>query len=72
MIKIENLYRSFNGNRVFTPEVYRSYRMRDRPFVNTSWELVLNQKDEKANQDIDLNSITDIRLYIYYTDFTEL
>jgi len=62
----------FNGNRVFTPEIYKNYRMRDRPFVNTSWELVLNQKDEKANQDIDLNSITDIRLYIYYTDFTEL
>jgi hypothetical protein len=62
----------FNGNRVFVPEIYRSNRLRDRPFMNTSWELVLNQRDEAANQDIDLNSLTDVRLYIYYTDFTRL
>lgn len=62
----------FNGNRVFTPEVYRNARLRDRPYVNTSWELLLNQRDEAANQDIDLNSLTDIRLYVYYTDFTKL
>ncbi len=62
----------FNGVRVFGPEVYRSDRMRDRPFVNTHWELILNQKDELANQDIDLQSLTDIRLYVYYTDFTQL
>ncbi|MBI5493520.1 MAG: hypothetical protein HY904_00750 [Deltaproteobacteria bacterium] len=62
----------FNGQRVFGGEVYRSNRLRDRPLVNTAWELVLNQKDEQANQDINLQSLTDIRLYLYYTDFTEL
>lgn len=62
----------FNGVRVFGNEVYRSDRLRDRPFVNTHWELVLNQKDELANQDIDLRSLTDVRLYVYYTDFTRL
>lgn len=62
----------FNGTRAFGPEVYRSERLRDRPFINTYWELVLNQRDERANQDIDLDSLTDIRLYVYYSDFTAL
>ena len=62
----------FNGNRYFTPEVYRTPRLRDRPFLNTAWELLINQRDEQANQDINLQSITDIRLFIYYTDFTAL
>jgi hypothetical protein len=62
----------FNGVRVFSQDVYRSDRLRDRPFVNTHWELVLNQKDELANQDINLQSLTDVRLYVYYTDFTQL
>lgn len=60
----------FNGQRSFAPDVYRSDRFKDRPYANTYWELVLNQKDEQANQDIDLQSLTDITLYIYYTDFT--
>lgn len=60
----------FNGVRSLSPEVYRNFKLRDRPFANTSWELVLNQLDEKANQDIDLNSLTDVRLYLYYEDFT--
>jgi hypothetical protein len=34
--------------------------------------LVFNQKDETENMDVDLNSLTDLRLYIYYTDFTKL
>ncbi len=60
----------FNGNRVFNAEVYRNERMRDRPYVNTSWDLVVNQRDEWVNQDINLQSLTDIRLFVYYTDFT--
>lgn len=62
----------FNGMRTFIPEVYLSRRLRDRPYVNTGWEIVLNQRDEVANQDVDLSSLTDIRLYVYYTDFTAL
>ncbi|MCU0673238.1 MAG: hypothetical protein MUE69_10655 [Myxococcota bacterium] len=61
-----------NGVRAFVPEVYRSERLRDRPFANSAWELVLNQRDELANQDIDINSLTDIRVYVYYTDHTAL
>ena len=60
----------FNGNRRFDPSVYRSVRMKERPLLNTNWELVINQRDELANQDIDLDSLTDIRLYVYYADFT--
>ena len=52
------------------PDLYRSFRMRDRPMVNTAWELVINQRDEQVNQDINLDELTDIKLYIYYTDFT--
>ncbi len=62
----------FNGNRVFTPEVYQNTRLRDRPLVNTNWELVFNQRDEVENKDISLDTLTDVRLYVYYTDFTAL
>jgi|GEM_PF-408526 len=62
----------FNGNRFFDPSVYRNFHLRDRPLVNTNWELVINQRDEEANQDIDLQSLTDVRLFVYYQDFTEL
>lgn len=60
----------FNGNRVFTPDVYQNARLRDRPLVNTAWEMIINQRDEAVNRDIDLASLSDIRLYVYYTDFT--
>jgi len=62
----------FNGARAFTPDVYRNDRLRDRPLVNTHWQFVLNQRDEAANQDINLNALSDIRLFVYYTDFTAL
>ena len=61
----------FNGSRVFVPEVYKNLQLKDRPYISTAWELIFNQRDEKVNQDIDLQSLTDIRLYVYYTDFTE-
>jgi len=62
----------FNGVRYFTPDVYQTLRMRDLPFANTNWELVINQRDELVNQDLDLQALTDIRLFVYYTDFTQL
>jgi hypothetical protein len=61
---------SILGNKLFDPEVYKNYRFRDRPLVNTEWELVFNQRDELVNQDIDLQSLADVRVLIYYTDFT--
>lgn len=63
--------RVFSGN-VFDGDVYRNRRLRDMPLLNTNWELVVNQRDEQANQDVDLQSLDDILLYVYYTDFTEL
>lgn len=62
----------FNGVRIFDPEVYQDQRLRDRPLANTLWELGINQRDEEVNRDINLDSLTDVRLYIYYTDFTVL
>ncbi|MBN2802958.1 MAG: hypothetical protein JXR91_07675 [Deltaproteobacteria bacterium] len=62
----------FNGNRVFEPDVYKNRRLRDRPFINTNWEFIFNQKDESVNEDIVVDSLTDIRLYVYYTDFTQM
>lgn len=62
----------FAGNKDFAADVYRSDRLRDRPFVATQWVLTLNQRDEEANRDIDLRGLSDVRLYIYYTDFTAL
>jgi hypothetical protein len=64
----------FNGERgIFaTDDVFVNMRLRDRPYSNTLWELVLNQRDEEVNKDINLATLTDVRLYIYYTDFTEM
>jgi hypothetical protein len=53
------------------PAIYDNYRLRDRPMVATDWRLVLNQRDEAINQDLDLSTVTDILLFVYYTDFTE-
>ncbi len=62
---------SFNNDRnAFDSAVYKNSRFADRPYVNTNWEFVLNQVDEQANLDISLQGLTDIWLYIYYTDFT--
>lgn len=63
---------SLLGSKIYDPEVYRNYRFRDRPLVNTLWELIINQRDEAVNQDIDLQSLSDIRVLFYYTDFTAL
>ncbi len=64
----------FNGERgVFaTDDVFVNMRLRDRPYANTLWELVFNQRDEEVNKDINLATLTDVRLYVYYTDFTEM
>lgn len=60
----------FQGHRFYEPDVYKNDRLRFRPVVNTDLELVINQRTEAVNQDIDLASLNDIRLYIHYTDFT--
>ncbi|MCP4675851.1 MAG: hypothetical protein GY854_10160 [Deltaproteobacteria bacterium] len=52
--------------------VYRNDRFLDRPYANSDWELIFNGVDEAVNKDINLASITDIRLYVYYTDFTAM
>ena len=62
----------FNGQRILPPSVYQNARMRDRPVANSRWEMLINQRDEQVNQDVNLQSLTDIRLYIYYSDFTSL
>jgi hypothetical protein len=62
----------FNGVRAFNRDVYRSPRFRDRPFVNSLWELGINQRDESVNTDINLASLTDVRVYFLYGDFTLL
>lgn len=61
----------FNGVKTLNPTVYPNYRLRDRPLANSHWELLLNQLSEQVNRDIKLNTLDDIRLYIYYKDFTE-
>jgi len=61
---------SMNGIRVFTPDFYQNDRLRERPVVNSDWRFTLNQRDEYHNQDVDLRSLDDIRLYIFYNDFS--
>jgi hypothetical protein len=55
-----------------TIDIYRNERLRDRPLVNTGWELVLNLRDEFVNEDIRVGALSDIRLFLWYNDFTEL
>lgn len=61
----------FNGVRTFMSddEVYRSKQLVDRPVVNTRWDFILDQRFESVNKDINLGALTDIRLYVYYTEF---
>jgi hypothetical protein len=54
----------------YDPAVFRTNRFIDRPLMNSRWELVLNLKDEPANSDFGIRDINDIRLYLYYADFT--
>ena len=58
------------GDKPNEPNYYKNIRLKDRPFVNTSWELVINTKDEAVNKDMDLTRLTDIKIFIYYNDFT--
>lgn len=63
----------FNANKAFdNGDVYQEKRLRGRPFANTLWELTLNLQDEAVNEDINVNGITDVRVYLYYEDFTQL
>lgn len=61
-----------NGSKPFLDEVYVNRRLRDRPLANTAWSLLLNFRDEADNFDIDKSSLSDIRIYFYYSDFTAL
>lgn len=62
----------FNGEKWdAATDIFKNDRFRDRPFVNTNYEMVLNVMDEHVNQDLKLNEISDIKLYFYYTDFTK-
>lgn len=53
-----------------TRSIYRSYRFRERPVVQTDWSLVLDQRGEEVNRDISLAGMDDIVVYLFYTDFT--
>ncbi len=55
-----------------TVDIYRNERLRDRPPHHSGWQLILNFEDEFVNQDIDPARIEDVRIYLWYTDFTEL
>ncbi len=55
-----------------TVDIYRNERLRDRPLHHSGWQLVLNFEDEFVNQDIPPSRIEDVRIYLWYTDFTEL
>ena len=59
------------GQKVFSDAVYQTFRFKDRPVANTRWELVLNLLDEEDNLDLSLlEGISDLRLHLYYMDFT--
>lgn len=59
----------FDGATFYDPAVYRRFEMRQRPYLNSTWRLILDQRNPE-NADIDLRTLEDIHLYIYYTDFT--
>ncbi|MDR7423218.1 MAG: hypothetical protein QN159_12235, partial [Armatimonadota bacterium] len=55
-----------------TASIFRDYRFRDRPFVHSNWEFVFNLRTEQVNKDVNLSSLDDVLLYVYYTDFVNL
>ena len=59
----------FNNTRV--TDTYANFRLRDLPLLNSDWEILVNKRDETVNEDINLGSLSDIRLYFYYSDFTK-
>lgn len=71
---------SFNGDLGFNPDtdhlggpnsnIYRNFRLRERPLVNSAWRLTLDTVDELENRDIELSKLQDILIRIYYTDLT--
>lgn len=63
----------FNGKKnISNANVYSARNLRDRPLLSSEWSLMFDPVKEAVNQDIDINKITDIKLYFYYTDFTAL
>jgi len=60
----------FGGQEYFDSTIYSAYRMREMPLINTNWEFIFNQRDEYVNQDVVLSALSDVKLYIYYQDFT--
>ena len=73
---------SFNGERPVSEvlglfegsvwDYYRSERLRDRPLHHSGWQLIFDLQSEHVNRDIELSGLEDIRIYLWYTDFTEL
>ncbi len=53
----------------FEPAVYRTYTLRERPLVNTSWRLVFDEQNPQ-NRDVHFDQLNDIFIYLYYNDFT--
>jgi hypothetical protein len=53
------------------PSVFRTYHFQDRPLMSSRWELVLNFKDEPANAGFTVDDVSDVRLYLYYSDFPQ-
>ena len=63
----------FNGKKsaVFAPEVYMDQRFRDRPLFNSAWALRIDAPRDGVRSDINPAAITDVVLYVYYTDFVQ-
>lgn len=60
----------FQGDRRFDPALYRNRTLGGRPVVNTRWDLIFDTRGELVNRDVDLQRLTDIRLYVVYEDET--
>ena len=61
-----------NGSKPFDQAIYRTARFNERPMINSRWELMINRIDEPDNEDLGLAGLTDVFLYLYYSDFTNL
>ena len=63
----------FNSKKsvVFAPEVYMDQRLRDRPLFNSAWALRIDAPRDGVRSDINPAAITDVVLYVYYTDFVQ-
>ncbi|NOK11752.1 hypothetical protein [Corallococcus exercitus] len=58
----------FNGRKTYKDDFYSNLAFRDHPLLNSRWEVAFDRNDLK-NRDVRLESLTDVKLYLHYSQY---